>query len=90
MNSQKNWELKIDPNVLKTAKKLPAKEVKKIWEAIYLLPLNPYFGDIEKIKGYCNDVWRRRIGSNRIFYRLLVNERIILVFHLERRSSKTY
>lgn len=89
MNLQKNWELKIDPDVLKTAKKLPAKEVKKIWEAIYLLPLNPYFGDIEKVKGY-NDVWRRRSGSYRIFYRLLAKEKIILVFNLERRSSKTY
>ncbi len=89
MNSQKNWELRIDPCVFKTAKKLPAKEVKKIWEAVYLLPLNPYFGDIEKMKGY-DDAWRRRIGSYRIFYRILVKEKIILIFNLERRASKTY
>jgi len=36
------------------------------------------------------NVWRRRIGAYRIFYKIRVSEKIILVFKLERRTSKTY
>ena len=89
MNSPKSWDLQIDPSVLKTLKKIPRQNAEVILNVIHLLPLNPYFGDIQKIKGE-NDAWRRRIGSYRIFYKIKVIERIILVFHLERRTSRTY
>lgn len=68
---------------------MPRDNAKKILSVIKLLPINPYFGDIQKMKGEDN-IWRRRIGSYRIFYKLKLNEKIILVFHLERRTSKTY
>lgn len=89
MNSPKNWDLQIDPGIFKTTRKLPHKEAEKLLQIIYSLPLNPYYGDIEKMKGEEN-AWRRRVSSYRLFYKILINERIILVFRLERRSSKTY
>ena len=89
MSSSKNWDLRVNPNVLKFLKKLPQYDAEAILHAIRLLPMNPYFGDVQKMKGEDN-TWRRRIGSYRIFYRIKITERIILVFHLERRTSKTY
>ena len=89
MNLQKNWDLQIDHNILKTLQRIPRNDVQKILEVIKLLPIDPYFGDIQKMKG-TEHVWRRRVGVYRIFYNLKITEKIIIVFHCERRKSKTY
>ncbi len=89
MRSPEHWTLQIDPDVLKTARTIPHHDAEKILHAIKLLPLNPYYGDIQKMKKQEN-VWRRRIGSYRLFYKLFAREKIILVFHLARRTSTTY
>lgn len=89
MSSLQDWTLHVDPGVLKTLKKIPAPHAKKLLEAICLLPNDPYFGDMQKMKGE-TDTWRRRIGSYRLFYKLKHTERTVLVFRLERRTSKTY
>ncbi len=89
MNSPGNWNLRIDPSVFETLKKMPRRDVEVILKVIHLLPINPYFGDIQKMKGEDN-TWRRRAGSYRIFYKIKTSEKVILVFHLERRTSKTY
>lgn len=89
MNSSESWDLQVDPGVFKVLKKIPRRDAGVILAVIHLLPLNPFFGDIQKMKGEDN-AWRRRIGSYRIFYRVKAVERIVLVFHLERRTSKTY
>ncbi len=89
MSLPKNWDLQIDPSVFKVLKKIPRHNAEVILNVIQLLPLNPYFGDIQKMKGE-NNVWRRRVGSYRIFYKILLIEKIILIFHIERRTSGTY
>ena len=89
MNSSKSWDLQVDPDVFKTLKKIPRHHAENLLSAIHFLPKNPYFGDIQKMGGEENS-WRRRVGPYRIFYKIKVVERIILVFHLERRTSSTY
>lgn len=89
MNLKINWVLQIDPSVLKSLKKFPQKEARRIVEAIESLPNNPYEGDIQKMKDEEN-AWRRRIGSYRVFYELLPDENIIHVYHVERRTTQTY
>lgn len=89
MSSSKNWELEIDPSVVKVLKRVPRHDAEVILQVIRLLPVNPYFGDIQKMKG-AENAWRRRVGSYRLFYRIKIVERVLLVFHLERRTSKTY
>ena len=87
--SSRSWHLEIDPSVYKTLKKIPQGYAKNILHVIKLLPFDPYFGDIQKMKNIEN-VWRRRIGAYRLFYKMMENQKVILVFHLERRTSKTY
>lgn len=89
MTLPKNWDLQVEPSVLKIARKIPRHDAGVILEVINLLPTDPYFGDIQKMKGE-HDIWRRRVGSYRIFYKIKITEKVILVFHLERRTSKTY
>lgn len=89
MNSPKNWDLQVDPSVFKVLKKIPQHDAEAILNVIKFLPFDPYFGDIQKMKGEENS-WRRRVGAYRIFYKIKTSEKTILVFNLERRTSKTY
>ena len=50
MSLLKKWDLQIDPSVFKTLKKIPRPNAEVILNVIRLLPLNPYFGDIQKMK----------------------------------------
>lgn len=89
MNSNDNWVLQIDPNVLKILKKFPHKDNERILKTIESLPEDPYSGDIQKMRGEQN-VWRRRIGSYRIFFEIITKENVIHVFHAQRRTTTTY
>lgn len=89
MNSHGSWDIRVDENVYKALKKTPRRDGERILEVIRLLPFDPYFGDIQKMKGE-PDSWRRRIGSYRLFYRIKNEVRVVLVFRLERRTSNTY
>jgi mRNA-degrading endonuclease RelE of RelBE toxin-antitoxin system len=89
MNSSENWVLQIKLKIYKTLAQFPKRDRERILEVIENLPNNPYAGDIEKMEGREN-LWRRRIGAYRIFYEICAPEKIIHVFRVERRTSKTY
>lgn len=90
MNSNKNWQLKIRDRIWKDIAKFSKKDKERIVRIIEKeIILNPYFGDIEKMQGEEN-TWCRRIGVYRIFYKVISQEKIIYVFRIERRTSKTY
>ncbi|OHA03080.1 MAG: hypothetical protein A3C92_01940 [Candidatus Sungbacteria bacterium RIFCSPHIGHO2_02_FULL_53_17] len=89
MNSSENWDLQIDPDVFKTLRKIPRYDAEALLAVVRLLPADPYFGDIQKMKGEEN-TWRRRVGAYRIFYKIKVAEKVLLVFRVERRTSKMY
>lgn len=89
MDSKQNWEVRIDASVYKELRKLPHNDRDKIVEIIEDSFFEPYIGDLEKIKGE-SDTWRRRIGAYRIFYIVNQRERMVHIFWVERRTSKTY
>ena len=74
---------------MKEFAKLPRKDGERILSVVGALPLDPYAGDIEKMQGEGN-VWRRRIGAYRIFYEIISQDKVVYVFRVERRASKTY
>lgn len=85
-----SWSVIVAKRVWKEIEKVPQNDAGKILLVLKEeFSLNPYQGDIEKMKGEHN-TWRRRVGAYRIFYKIKVLEKIILVFNLERRTSKTY
>ena len=53
------------------------------------LATNPFVGDIQKMKGEEN-IWRKRVGSYRVRYEIIKEEKVVHVFRVERRTSKTY
>jgi len=84
-----NWELHLRKRVKKHLLRFPKKDQTYIINGLKELAINPYSGDIEKILGEEN-VWRRRIGAYRVFYEIISQEKVIRVFRIERRTSKTY
>ena len=89
MNFSENWHVAIDPSVYKTLVRISQKDAGRLVKALDELVRDPYAGDISKLRGHAN-VWRRRIGSYRIFFELSVPTKRIDVFEIERRNSKTY
>jgi len=84
-----NWELVINNDTKKQLKNIPKKDAERAMAAVRDLAVNPYSGDIKKIEGE-SDVWRRRVGSYRIFYEVLAERKIVYVFGIKRRVSNTY
>ena len=84
-----NWELRLRKRVKEHLLRFPKKDQIYIAAGLKELATNPYSGDMEKISDEEN-VWRRRIGAYRIFYEIISQEKVIRVFRIERRTSKTY
>ena len=90
MNSNVNWQLKIRDRIWKDVAKFSEKDRERITKVIEKeIILNPYSGDIEKMKGEENS-WRRRVDVHRICYEIITQEKVIYIFRVERRTSKTY
>jgi len=89
MNLNDDWTLKVNERVYKTLTRFSQKDRVKLARVIEELPFDPYQGDIEKMEGE-EKSWRRRIGAFRIFYEIISQEKVIYVFRVERRTSKTY
>ena len=89
MGLDKNWEIRIRKEAHKSLNRFPKKDSQRIFFAIKQMSANPYYGDIQKMEGE-KDVWRRRAGNYRIFYEILNEEKVVYVFDIQRRTSRTY
>ena len=83
------WNVVARKKARKVLQRIPLKEAIRINEVLEDLSLNPFGGDVEKMMGEENS-WRRRVGAYRIFYEISVEKRTVLVYRIERRTSKTY
>ena len=84
-----SWQLLVDNEVRKQLQKIPRPEADRLSLAMEGMAVDPFIGDIEKMRGEEN-VWRRRVGSYRIFYEVLKEQKIIYINDLKRRASNTY
>ncbi len=84
-----HWNVVIDNDMKKYLLKIPKRDAFRIAAVLQEFATNPYAGDIEKMEGE-EDTWRRRIGSYRILYKILTEQKIINVADIRRRTSNTY
>lgn len=89
MNFGARWNVEIDPSVLKETRRFPAKDRRRIQDALASLEIDPFSGDIQKMQDEDN-AWRRRVGSYRIFFAIMQTSRTVLVFRMKQRTSSTY
>lgn len=83
-----NWRVYIRQRAAKQLKKFPTQDIQRIEAGIDDIGEDPFSGDIQKLSG--ENSWRRRVGSYRIFYQIRSPEKMIYIYEIERRTSKTY
>ena len=83
------WTVTIAKPAQKQAARFPTKDQAKIGAAIQSMADNPFSGDVLKLEGSEN-LWRRRVGSYRIFFALDTTARVVAITAILRRTSKTY
>lgn len=81
------WTLVVTKPARKDLGKVPNRDQARIKRTLQSLENDPFSGDIKRLEP---DGWRRRIGSYRIFYDLLPEEKLIVVTAIRRRTSTTY
>jgi mRNA interferase RelE/StbE len=73
----------------KDFQKLPAKDQARVRNALVSMQENPFQGDVKRLKGE-PAAWRRRVGSYRIIYDMYIDQQLIVVAGILRRTSTTY
>ncbi len=84
-----NWLIHVTDPARKVINRLHGKDFILVDKAIDSMTADPFGGDIEKL-GSQNNVWRRRVGSCRIFFKLYSENKLIYILEIKRRTSKTY
>ena len=83
------WQLRIAKQAQKNLANVPRKDRERILKAVSEMRENPFKGDIVHLKGEPN-AWRRRVGNYRIFFDLNVEELLVDVTDIRRRTTTTY
>lgn len=88
-NLNMKWHVVVAERAKKHLSRIPKEYIKRIKYVIDKMELDPWSGDIERLKGE-GYLWRRRIGSYRILFEILTDQRIVFIYEIKRRSSSTY
>ncbi len=83
------WQLRIAKQVARKLKKVPRKDQERIAGAIAEMRVSPFRGDIARLKNE-STVWRRRVGNYRIFFDVDVEELLVDITDIRRRTTTTY
>jgi mRNA interferase RelE/StbE len=83
------WNLQVTKPAEKDLRTLPAREQERVKAALISLRVDPFGGDVKRLKGKPPS-WRRRVGNYRIVYDLYPEQRLIVVTGILRRTSTTY
>lgn len=82
-----SWDYKLSDGALKRVKRFPVPDQKRIFLALEGMKINPFLGDVKPIQGEEN-LYRRRIGAYRIYFRPLREERMLKIPEIERKQSR--
>ena len=91
MNSRKNLRFSIilSKQTAKYIEKLSKKQIDKVLNTLEEMTVNPFSGDIETIKGKPS-YYRRRIGSYRIKFAILVEKKEIRILEFGPKGDFSY
>jgi mRNA-degrading endonuclease RelE of RelBE toxin-antitoxin system len=89
MNTSVPWEIALTRPARKSLERVPAADLERLEAALKEMAANPFQGDLKLLKGK-EKTFRRRVGSWRIFFFRIPDERRIVVSAIERRTSTTY
>jgi len=78
-------KIEFGTKALKFLLKLERDSKKRVFKRIKELGNDPFPSDAKKIKGE-RDVYRIRIGAYRVLYKIILEDGVILVFRIDKRS----
>lgn len=84
-----NWTVQLSGPARKDFRRIPLSDQERVRIALQSVELDPFQGDIQRLKGQA-PAWRRRVGNYRILYDLYADQRLIVVAGIVRRTSTTY
>ena len=83
------WQLRIAKQAARKLKKVPRKDQERIAGVIAEMRASPFRGDIVRLKN-ASAAWRRRVGNCRIFFDVNVEDLLVDVTDIQRRTTTTY
>ena len=78
-------KIEFGTKALKFLSKLKKDDKERVFKKIKELGENPFPTDVTKLKGE-KDVYRIRVGDFRVLYKLILEDDVILVFRIDKRS----
>jgi mRNA interferase RelE/StbE len=83
------WNVQLAGPAEKDFRKLPPKDQARVKAALVDMEVDPFQGDIQRLKGQLSG-WRRRVGNYRIIYDVYFERRLVVIAGVVRRTSTTY
>ena len=83
------WKLRIARRAEKEIARLPVRDQQRIVAALGSMRTDPFHGDIARLRAEPT-AWRRRVGAYRIFFDLDLDNHVVDVVEITRRTSTTY
>lgn len=80
------WDYRLAKQAFKNLEKFPKKEQEKIYVILEGMKGNPFLGDIKLMQGEEN-LYRRRVGNYRIYFRPIKSLRVLDIPLIERKHS---
>lgn len=85
-----SWDFQLANAAQRALRRLQASDKTRINTALNEMKDDPLSGDTIALKGEHQGLFRRRVGSWRIIFRIKSDERVILIADIVRRTSTTY
>jgi mRNA-degrading endonuclease RelE of RelBE toxin-antitoxin system len=83
------WAVLVDPPARRSLEKLRPGDRERILDALRGMQVDPFAGDIRKLRGE-HEGYRRRVGPWRIFFEADHAARVVYITGIVRRTSTTY
>ena len=80
------WDYRLAKQSFKNLKRFPKNEREKIYATLKEMKSDPFLGDIKLIQGEEN-LYRRRVGNYRIYFRPLRSRHILDIPLIEQKQS---
>jgi mRNA-degrading endonuclease RelE of RelBE toxin-antitoxin system len=85
-----NWDFQLANAAQRALRRMQGTDRTRVNEAFNAMKNDPLSGDIIALKGEYQGLFRSRIGSWRIIFRIKSDEHVILITDIVRRTSTTY
>ena len=83
---KKSWDCRFSHKAVKNLKRFPKKDKERIIAVIKQMKNNPFLGDVKPIQGETG-LFRCRVGSYRVYFRLLESESFIDISTIKRKQN---